>query len=124
MSEGLSRRRGHGASSQGTSAVNGGSGSGAGPSSSSGAGRGGGAGSLSPTMMDSASFRRSGTPNNSNHNSDNTSKLPSTSSSSSSNNNNGHKIAFDPLDLETRNEEAQLPKLTLMEEIILLGIKE
>lgn len=36
----------------------------------------------------------------------------------------GHKIAYDPLDLETRSEEAELPKLTLMEEIILLGIKE
>lgn len=36
----------------------------------------------------------------------------------------GHKIAYDPMDLETRSEEAELPKLTLMEEIILLGIKE
>jgi len=36
----------------------------------------------------------------------------------------GHKIAFDPQDLETRDEELEQPLLTLMEEIILLGIKD
>jgi hypothetical protein len=85
----------------------------AGPSS------GGPSGSLSPTM-DSGSLRRTGTPNNNNN--DITSNT--TKTSNSSNNGSGHKIAFDPQDLETRSEEAELPKLTLMEEIILLGIKE
>ena len=37
---------------------------------------------------------------------------------------NGHKIAFDPRDLETRAAQDKQPKLTLMEEILLLGLKD
>ncbi|EEB06475.1 hypothetical protein SJAG_01516 [Schizosaccharomyces japonicus yFS275] len=35
-----------------------------------------------------------------------------------------HKIAFDPRDLEQGEEQARQPKLTLMEEVLLLGIKD
>jgi len=35
----------------------------------------------------------------------------------------GHKIAYDPKDIEERSEEKILPKLTLMEECLLLGLK-
>lgn len=37
---------------------------------------------------------------------------------------NGHKIAFDPKDLSERSERERLPKMTLMEEVVLLGIKD
>lgn len=67
--------------------------------------------------MDGGSSSRGNTNNNNNGNTGNA-KLQTAGGGS------GHKIAYDPLDLETRSEEAELPKLTLMEEIILLGIKE
>lgn len=37
---------------------------------------------------------------------------------------NGHKIAFDPQDLNKSEESKKLPKLTLMEEVLLLGLKD
>lgn len=37
---------------------------------------------------------------------------------------NGHKIAFDPRDLSESVERSKQPKLTLMEEIILMGLKD
>ena len=37
---------------------------------------------------------------------------------------NGHKIAFDPRDLQDREERNKQPKLTLMEEILLMGLKD
>ncbi|KAJ4399305.1 Vacuolar protein sorting-associated protein 74 [Neurospora sp. IMI 360204] len=37
---------------------------------------------------------------------------------------NGHKIAFDPRDLSESAERSKQPKLTLMEEVLLLGIKD
>ncbi|ORY58704.1 Golgi phospho protein 3-domain-containing protein [Pseudomassariella vexata] len=37
---------------------------------------------------------------------------------------NGHKIAFDPRDINETAERNKQPKLTLMEEVILLGIKD
>ncbi|KAK7204316.1 Golgi phosphoprotein 3-domain-containing protein [Myxozyma melibiosi] len=37
---------------------------------------------------------------------------------------NGHKIAFDPRDLEEGDERAKQPRLTLMEEILLMGLKD
>lgn len=69
-------------------------------------------------MMDgsSGSTRRSNTPTASSSNNGGSARTAGGGS--------GHKIAYDPLDLESRSEEAELPKLTLMEEIILLGIKE
>jgi Golgi phosphoprotein 3 len=35
-----------------------------------------------------------------------------------------HKIAYDPKDLEQGEERAKQPKLTLMEEVLLLGLKD
>lgn len=37
---------------------------------------------------------------------------------------NGHKIAFDPRDMSENEERSKLPKLTLMEEVLLLGLKD
>lgn len=35
-----------------------------------------------------------------------------------------HKVAFDPKDIEQGVERAKQPKLTLMEEVLLLGLKD
>ncbi|TDZ21824.1 Vacuolar protein sorting-associated protein 74 [Colletotrichum sidae] len=37
---------------------------------------------------------------------------------------NGHKIAFDPRDISESVERSRQPKLTLMEEVLLLGLKD
>jgi len=37
---------------------------------------------------------------------------------------NGHKIAFDPKDIGESAERSKQPKLTLMEEVLLLGLKD
>ena len=37
---------------------------------------------------------------------------------------NGHKIAFDPRDISESEERNKQPKLTLMEEILLMGLKD
>ncbi|KAH8673511.1 Golgi phosphoprotein 3-domain-containing protein [Xylariales sp. PMI_506] len=37
---------------------------------------------------------------------------------------NGHKIAFDPRDISESAERSKQPKLTLMEEVVLLGLKD
>lgn len=37
---------------------------------------------------------------------------------------NGHKVAFDPRDLSETEERSKQPKLTLMEDILLLGLKD
>lgn len=37
---------------------------------------------------------------------------------------NGHKIAFDPRDISENEERGKQPKLTLMEEVLLLGLKD
>ncbi|KAK9452223.1 Golgi phosphoprotein 3-domain-containing protein [Limtongia smithiae] len=37
---------------------------------------------------------------------------------------NGHKIAFDPRDLQDGDERARQPRLTLMEEVLLMGLKD
>jgi golgi phosphoprotein 3 len=37
---------------------------------------------------------------------------------------NGHKIAYDPRDLNESAERSKQPKLTLMEEVLLLGLKD
>lgn len=39
-------------------------------------------------------------------------------------NENGKRIAYDPEDINTEEEELQHPRLTLMEEILLLGLKD
>lgn len=37
---------------------------------------------------------------------------------------NGHKIAFDPRDISENEERSKQPKLTLMEECLLMGLKD
>ena len=37
---------------------------------------------------------------------------------------NGHKIAYDPKDLGESEERSKQPKLTLMEEVLLMGLKD
>ena len=37
---------------------------------------------------------------------------------------NGHKIAYDPRDISENEERVKQPKLTLMEEVLLLGLKD
>lgn len=37
---------------------------------------------------------------------------------------NGHKIAYDPRDLSESAERSKQPKLTMMEEVLLLGLKD
>ncbi|KAL8704067.1 MAG: hypothetical protein Q9201_002766 [Fulgogasparrea decipioides] len=37
---------------------------------------------------------------------------------------NGHKIAFDPRDISESAERSKQPKLTLMEEVLLIGLKD
>ena len=37
---------------------------------------------------------------------------------------NGHKIAFDPRDMADSEERNKQPKLTLMEEVLLMGLKD
>jgi Golgi phosphoprotein 3 len=48
-------------------------------------------------------------------------RAPETSYESSE---NGHKIAFDPRDISESAERNKQPKLTLMEEVILMGLKD
>ena len=43
---------------------------------------------------------------------------------SSENSENGHKIAFDPRDISESAERSKQPKLTLMDEVVLLGLKD
>lgn len=40
------------------------------------------------------------------------------------NSENGHKIAFDPRDISESAERSKQPKLTLMEEVLLMGLKD
>lgn len=37
---------------------------------------------------------------------------------------NGHKVAYDPRDISESEERVKQPKLTLMEEVLLLGLKD
>jgi Golgi phosphoprotein 3 len=40
------------------------------------------------------------------------------------NSENGHKIAYDPRDISENAERNKQPKLTLMEEVLLMGLKD
>lgn len=65
---------------------------------------------------------------------DSSNGLPRTNSSSNfkdnapetsyENSENGHKIAYDPRDISESAERSKQPKLTLMEEVLLLGLKD
>ncbi|KKY33764.1 putative vacuolar protein sorting-associated protein 74 [Diaporthe ampelina] len=76
--------------------------------------RGGGGGVTAEGEGSNGGIQR----NNSSSNFDNT---PETSYES---NENGHKIAFDPRDISESTERSKQPKLTLMEEVLLLGLKD
>jgi golgi phosphoprotein 3 len=76
--------------------------------------RGGGGGATAEGESSNGGIQR----NNSSSNFDNT---PETSYES---NENGHKIAFDPRDISESTERSKQPKLTLMEEVLLLGLKD
>lgn len=77
--------------------------------------RGGAGGASSAEGESSNGINRN---NSSNNFKDNT---PETSYESSE---NGHKIAFDPRDISESTERSKQPKLTLMEEVLLLGLKD
>lgn len=49
------------------------------------------------------------------------SRTPETSFTSGE---NGHKVVFDPKDISESYERSKQPKLTLMEEVLLLGLKD
>ena len=132
MSEGLSRRRGHGSASAASSSLSGGA-----PSSNNhNDGEEGLDGRrLSPKVRSASNMGASGMGDAARRGSSHASGSGSGSGGPSSDGaaqatgsagdrKPGHKIAFDPQDLETRDEELEQPLLTLMEEIILLGIKE
>lgn len=76
--------------------------------------RGGGGGAAAEGESSNGGIQR----NNSSSNFDN---APETSYES---NENGHKIAFDPRDISESTERSKQPKLTLMEEVLLLGLKD
>lgn len=50
-----------------------------------------------------------------------TDRTPETAYESSE---NGHKIAYDPRDISENAERSKQPKLTLMEDVLLLGLKD
>ena len=77
-------------------------------------GAGGGAG---PSTEDGGSSEQASSPAPKAGPSD---KTPETSYTSE----NGHKIAFDPRDLSESAERNKQPKLTLMEEVLLMGLKD
>jgi len=125
MSEGLSRRRGHGSASGGAgantttspSSNNGSPNPGSGTTFSMGPGS-----SLGPEGIrrpSSTSGSNSASAGGAGPGSSNGSSAMASSGSKS-----GHKIAYDPRDLETNSDEHEMPKLTLMEEVLLVGLKE
>lgn len=93
---GLTRRRGAG----------GGAGAGGGSGLSDGDGSNGNGVGVAPRTSSATNVRDSG---------------PETSYESGE---NGHRIAFDPRDISESAERSKQPKLTLMEEVLLLGLKD
>ena len=78
--------------------------------------RGGGAASSTGEMIDGDDGSRVNSPAPKNYD-----KSPETSYTGGE---NGHKIAFDPRDISESEERNKQPKLTLMEEVLLLGLKD
>lgn len=78
--------------------------------------RGAGPGTLSPSDREAGS---AATRANSSNN-----VLDSGPETSYENSENGHKIAFDPRDISESVERSKQPKLTMMEEVLLLGLKD
>lgn len=77
--------------------------------------RGGGGGGPATDGENSNGLPRNNSSNNFKDN------APETSYESSE---NGHKIAYDPRDISESAERSKQPKLTLMEEVLLLGLKD
>jgi Golgi phosphoprotein 3 len=82
--------------------------------------RGGGGGGAADGDSDS-NKNNNGVPNRSNSSSGVRDSAPETNYE---NGENGHKIAFDPRDISESAERSKQPKLTLMEEVLLLGLKD
>ncbi|KAL8657561.1 MAG: hypothetical protein Q9226_001798 [Calogaya cf. arnoldii] len=80
--------------------------------------RRGGGGGASTGEDDDTSRVASPAPKNT---SSNESRAPETSYTGGE---NGHKIAFDPRDINESAERSKQPKLTLMEEVLLMGLKD
>lgn len=80
--------------------------------------RRGGGGGASTGEDDDTSRVASPVPKNT---SSNESRAPETSYTGGE---NGHKIAFDPRDINESAERSKQPKLTLMEEVLLMGLKD
>ncbi len=78
--------------------------------------RRGGGGGASTTVEDDNDTSRVSSPAPKNYD-----KTPETSYTGGE---NGHKIAFDPRDISESEERNKQPKLTLMEEVLLLGLKD
>ena len=84
--------------------------------------RGGAGGSGAATADgDEVNGNRVGSPAPKSGSGVNDSRTPETVYSSGE---NGHKIAFDPRDISESAERNKQPKLTLMEEVLLLGLKD
>lgn len=76
-----------------------------------------GAGGVSSPNGDEESSSRVASPGPKNY----SDRTPETAYESSE---NGHRIAYDPRDLTESAERSKQPRLTLMEEILLLGLKD
>ncbi|KAK4247174.1 vacuolar protein sorting-associated protein 74 [Corynascus novoguineensis] len=83
--------------------------------------RGGGGGGGGGGLGDGEATSGIGSRTNSSANVRDTSGGPETSYESGE---NGHRIAFDPRDISESAERSKQPKLTLMEEVLLLGLKD
>lgn len=83
--------------------------------------RGGGGGGGGGGLGDGETTSGIGSRTNSSANVRDTSGGPETSYESGE---NGHRIAYDPRDISESAERSKQPKLTLMEEVLLLGLKD
>lgn len=90
--------------------------------------RRGGAGGTSHLDIDDPSSSRPSSPSLASpalkHRNTNNGASGSNSADSQPSGAGGHRIAYDPRDLPNTAEEARLPRLTLMEEVLLLGLKD
>ena len=80
-------------------------------------GAGGGGGASASTAEDGEDSSRGSSPAPKAYND----RAPETSYTGGE---NGHKIAFDPRDISESEERSKQPKLTLMEEVLLMGLKD
>ena len=80
-------------------------------------GAGGGGGASASTTVDGEDSSRVSSPAPKAYND----RAPETSYTGGE---NGHKIAFDPRDISESEERSKQPKLTLMEEVLLMGLKD